>query len=887
MNDNKEPLPAEAVNQHSLNTTLNHISFQALTLKRRTKTLYPSDMMDRFSAFPSSWACDFRESVSSNHQNFPCSSSNHSTTIAATDTENGTEAKSVDSDSFSGDSKNCIRMSQEADYNARENRDIVFLSPAAALEQSRRQRNAPERNGAATLSSDSRRKSSLLDTSTDEDEEECRTGSQQDRIQAPWEDEAYGSSGDIRPEVTTSINSSNHRRSGSGLQLDDRERRIVMIDIDCELNDERSWDDEFILEDPEMTEEAVRQQSMMSVPGAIAVAGINARSSLDDGSDNHTTVSMQEALRQISVIDARNLDEYDETVNMEMTEVIRQQSMLSVPGAIAVDGPHGRFDADADSDHDTTASMRQARRCSSNRDSNDIRVQGILAAEETDAGAFVSVSAIRQAPVIDAEGIHVINVDDDELGEADATSIKVKRWGNGFVCTVIIAALVCIVTFLIVDNTKTEVKLRLASTESPTLAPTFSPTNMELPKLIDLLKSITDEDLLRDRSSPQFMAAEWLSRDIADKDLAEEKLIQRYVVAIMQFAYGITAVCDETSCAYDRSSTPFLKHYDECTWDGVTCNDDGQVIQILLIGRPGESALDGIEKWKQSSQKMGTLSSEIKSLTELSVLVIEGFDLAGSIDHVINPSLKNLRTIRLGGNSLTGSLPDEMWRIHSTLEFLDLSNNELSGPIPHSIGRIPSLSTLNYLSLVRYVHCIRFSRIICSETLNLWNNKITGQIPSLIGSLTSLEMLNLGQTLVEGSLPPEIVGFSETLQTLDLSDTKMSGPLPMELELFTSLRTLNMKGCDFSGTIPELSCGNAHVIRLTDNNFSGTIPSSFGQCTSLEQLKLRGNPRLTGKIPEALCGDAWDYIQQFTSYSVDCGVECDCCDFNPLCDDDW
>ncbi|GAX12567.1 hypothetical protein FisN_13Lh016 [Fistulifera solaris] len=852
MNDSKEPLPAEA-NQQSLHKTINYLSFQSLTSKKKTKRLYPSDMTDRFSAFPSSWSYDVHERVSSN-QNFPCCNSNHTTAIAAIDTENGTEAKSMDSDSSSGDPKDCIRMSQNADNSACENRDILFLCPAATVS---------ERKGVATLSLESRRKPSLLDTSTDDEEEECRTRPQ-DRIQAPWDDEAYGSFGNISPEVTTRINDSNQRRSGSGSQLDDRQRRTVMRGLDYEDNNKRLWDDEFILENPEVTEEAIRQHSMMSVPGAIAVAGINARFSLGDFSDNHTTISMQEALRQISATDARNLGDHDESVNMELTEFIRHQSMLSVPGAIAVDGIQGRFETDADSDNETTTSMRQARRCSSNMDPNDIRVQGILAAEETDVGAFVSVSVIRQAPVIDAEGIQVINVEDDELGETDATSIKVNRWGSGLVFMVVMAALVCIVIFLIVENQQPEAKPRLASTESPTFVPTLSPTSAQLPKLIDILKSITDENILRDPSSPQFMAAEWLSRDVAEKDLTEEKQIQRYVLAIMQFAYGITAVCDEKSCTYDRSSTPFLKPYDECAWDGVTCNDDGKVTQIVLFGRPADSLLNGIVKWKQSSQKVGMLTSEIRTLTELSVLVIEGFDLSGSIDHVINPSLKNLRTIRLGGNSLTGSLPGQIWRIYPNLEVLDLSNNELSGPIPQSIGRIPSL-----------------------KTLNLRKNKITGQIPSFIGLLTSLELLNLAQTLVEGSLPREIVGFSETLQTLDLSNTKMSGPLPVELELFTSLRALNLKGCDFSGTIPELSCSNAYMIRLSDNNFSGTIPSSLGQCTSLEQLKLRSNPQLTGRIPEALCGDAWDYIQQFTSYSVDCGVECDCCDFNPLCDDDW
>lgn len=183
---------------------------------------------------------------------------------------------------------------------------------------------------------------------------------------------------------------------------------------------------------------------------------------------------------------------------------------------------------------------------------------------------------------------------------------------------------------------------------------------------------------------------------------------------------------------------------------------------------------------------------------------------------------------------------------------------------------------------------VSVSHNICLlETLNLRNNNINGPIPSLIGSLTSLEMLDLGRTLVEGSLPSAIVGCSESLLTLDLSNTKMSGPLPVELELFDSLQTLNLEGSAFDGLVPKLSCKNTQVIRLNENNFSGTIPSSLGLCTSLEQLNFRDNPQLKGSIPDALCGDVWDYVQEFTSFSVDCDIVCDCCDFNPRCDDDW
>lgn len=173
-----------------------------------------------------------------------------------------------------------------------------------------------------------------------------------------------------------------------------------------------------------------------------------------------------------------------------------------------------------------------------------------------------------------------------------------------------------------------------------------------------------------------------------------------------------------------------------------------------------------------------------------------------------------------------------------------------------------------------------------ADTLNLAMNEITGTIPSSIGDMQSLKELNLRRTRLTGTLPFEIGGISSSLMRLDLSHTAMGGPLPEELELFHMLELLNLEECSFDGPIPELSCENAQMIRLNGNKFSGTIPS-MNNCTRLEHLNLRDNPFLTGEISDALCGDEWQYTQEFTSFRVDCDIICGCCDFNAQCDDDW
>ncbi|XP_048495567.1 leucine-rich repeat receptor protein kinase HPCA1 isoform X4 [Beta vulgaris subsp. vulgaris] len=101
-----------------------------------------------------------------------------------------------------------------------------------------------------------------------------------------------------------------------------------------------------------------------------------------------------------------------------------------------------------------------------------------------------------------------------------------------------------------------------------------------------------------------------------------------------------------------------------------------------------------------------------------------------------------------------------------------------------------------------------------------------------------------------GSLPEEIMLFSE-LKQLDLSDNKgLHGPLPLNFGRLKNLARLVLSGCNFSGPIPE-SIGSLLQLErlfLNSNNFSGPIPHSIGNLQNLIWLDLTEN-QLDGNIP--------------------------------------
>ena len=114
---------------------------------------------------------------------------------------------------------------------------------------------------------------------------------------------------------------------------------------------------------------------------------------------------------------------------------------------------------------------------------------------------------------------------------------------------------------------------------------------------------------------------------------------------------------------------------DLTAWDGVTVQQ-GRITQLRL----------------QSNNLIGSIPSELGSLTSFEQLILNNNELSGEIPSELG-MLTSLQWLHLHSNSLTGSIPSEFGSM-TGLEQLYLHNNELSGEIPDLSG-LTRLQQLN------------------------------------------------------------------------------------------------------------------------------------------------------------------------------------------------
>jgi hypothetical protein len=138
---------------------------------------------------------------------------------------------------------------------------------------------------------------------------------------------------------------------------------------------------------------------------------------------------------------------------------------------------------------------------------------------------------------------------------------------------------------------------------SPTAAPTISSAPSSAPTLDDckitpgerveqilaLLDAVADPALIRDVTTPQGMAAQWLIEiDFRRICPDEEKLLQRWVIAVVYFSTGgddwfQCSATGSDACGTEnpfRFKRRFLSEFSECQWAGISCNADSCVTEI-------------------------------------------------------------------------------------------------------------------------------------------------------------------------------------------------------------------------------------------------------------------------------------------------------------------
>lgn len=219
------------------------------------------------------------------------------------------------------------------------------------------------------------------------------------------------------------------------------------------------------------------------------------------------------------------------------------------------------------------------------------------------------------------------------------------------------------------------------------------------------------------------------------------------------------------------------------------------------------------------SAKIDTVSSEIKNLTNLTILSLRKSGIKKVPAEI--GLLTNLNELRLEFNELS-TVPKEIGNL-TKLESLYLYSNHIE-TLPKEIENLTNLES--FIIHTNRIEKIAFNigNLINLRHIEFSSNKIDSISPE-IGKLTKLSQLLLANNQLT-SIPKEIGNLADSLRHLYLCDNRLT-ELPAEIG----------------------NCKNLESIRIYNNRLK-SIPGTLENLTKIKHLRLESN-RLTS-LPDEL-----------------------------------
>jgi Leucine-rich repeat (LRR) protein len=402
--------------------------------------------------------------------------------------------------------------------------------------------------------------------------------------------------------------------------------------------------------------------------------------------------------------------------------------------------------------------------------------------------------------------------------------------------------------------------------QSMTISPVFRNSLKEFVLVNDLDRNgkLEIPDSLSVSSAPGNKALAWLTQEVMGSTSSStstlfewsRKLLQRYALLSVYFGLqdsssntvGVREI--ELSKIVQLQGYNYIKGFsqfdvDECDWEGITCNDEGFITTITLIG----------------VSLKGGIVPEIGFLAQLQHLDLSSNYLVGDIGFV--GLVKNLEYLNLSSNSLTGniisvgSLPK--------LSHLNLCSNSLTGTI-NPVGRLSRLFHLD-LSSNSFIGSIPESLYTLTDltSLFLFQNDLTGTISNNVQNWDKLRSFHLSHNHLTGSIPHEI--DSDALVYFNAYDNDLTGTLPGTLHV-PSCVYFDVGRNGLWGNLPSVSNYGAllsmRILHFDNNAFTGTVPETYNNYVgngNLESLGIDHN-LLTGYVPGRR--DVTDKLVQYT-----------------------
>ncbi|XP_027187559.2 LOW QUALITY PROTEIN: receptor-like protein 7 [Cicer arietinum] len=324
---------------------------------------------------------------------------------------------------------------------------------------------------------------------------------------------------------------------------------------------------------------------------------------------------------------------------------------------------------------------------------------------------------------------------------------------------------------------------------------------------------------------------------------------------------------------------------DCCSWNGVTCDISGHVIDLNL----GCEGLKGIIHRNSTifnlahlemlnlsnnyfsdshfhskfggfmslthldlsyNEFQGEVPPQISHLSELTSLHLSSNDELVWKETTLKRLVQNATNLRelildyTNMSSIRLNTIDMIFNQSSSLVTLNLRSTGLRGNFKNKILCLPHIQHLIHLDLsynsfsskISYV----FGGMIKLQELDLSSNNLQGQIPSLLFNLTQLVKLDCSSNKLEGPLPNKITGFQK-LTDLMLYDNMINGTIPSWCLSLPSLVNLYLASNQLTELPSEISSHSLKVLYLSDNILQGNIPESIFNLANLTKLYLSSN----------------------------------------------